>query len=128
MPIYEYRCLACKRRTSVFVRSVSSTVAATCEHCGSARLSRLMSKFAVHRAAGGGGDDGGDDFAGMADVDENDPQSVARWARRMREESGEDLGPEFDEMIGRMEAGESPEDVFGDDDGGEDGDDGEDFG
>jgi putative FmdB family regulatory protein len=124
MPIYEYRCLACKRRTSVFVRSISSPVTATCEHCGSAKLSRLMSKFAVHRAAGAGGDFD-DDFGGMDDVDENDPQSVARWARKMRVESGEDLGPEFDEMIGRMEAGESPEGMFGDeDDGGLD----EDFG
>jgi putative FmdB family regulatory protein len=115
MPIYEYRCAACSRRTSVFVRTVSSKVDATCEHCGSKKLSRLVSKFAVHRASGGGGDLS-DDFGGMDDVDENDPQSVARWARKMRQESGEDLGPEFDEMIGRMEAGESPDEMFGDDD------------
>jgi hypothetical protein len=83
-----------------------------------------MSKFAVHR--GGGGDAFDDDFSGMDGVDENDPQSVARWARRMQDQTGEDLGPEFDEMIGRMEAGESPEDVFGEDDGGQ-GDLGDDF-
>ncbi|MHB8376657.1 MAG: FmdB family zinc ribbon protein [Dehalococcoidia bacterium] len=111
MPIYEYRCAACNRRTSVFVRSISAPVRASCEHCGSARLTRLMSRFAVHR---GGGGDPFDDPDGFDDVDEDDPQSVARWARRMREESGEDLGPEFDEMVNRMEAGESPEDVFGD--------------
>ena len=110
MPIYEYRCAACNRRTSVFVRSISAPVRAVCEHCGSPRLTRLMSKFAVHRGAGS---DPFDDPGGFDDVDEDDPQSVARWARRMREESGEDLGPEFDQMIGRMEAGESPEDVFG---------------
>ncbi len=110
----------------MFVRSVRSTVTATCEHCGSARLSRLISKFAVHRAAAGGDAEFGDDLGGMVDVDENDPRSVARWARRMREESGEDLGPEFDEMVGRMEAGESPEDLFGEDRGGDGGD--EDFG
>ena len=38
----------------------------------------------------------------------------------MRDETGEDMGPEFDEMIGRMEAGEPPEDAMG----GMDGDDG----
>ena len=112
MPIYEYRCAACNRRTSVFVRSIGAPVRANCEHCGSRRLTRLMSKFAVHRGAAG---DPFDDAGGFDDVDEDDPQSVARWARRMREESGEDLGPEFDQMIGRMEAGESPEDVFGED-------------
>jgi putative FmdB family regulatory protein len=108
MPIYEYRCLACKRRTSVFVRSVSSPVRAACEHCGGRRLSRLMSKFAVHGR--------GADFDTFDDVDESDPESVARFARRMGEEMGEDLGPEFDEMLGRMESGESPDDLMADDD------------
>lgn len=118
MPIYEFGCADCRRRTSVFVRSVASPVTAACEHCGGKRLVRLMSKFAVHRAAGGGGlgDDGGE----MPDLDENDPRAVARWARQMSAETGEDLGPEFDEMVGRMEAGESPDDVFGDDDAGDD--------
>ena len=114
MPIYEYRCAACNRRSSVFVRSMTTAVRPKCEHCGSPKLSRLMSKFAVH---GGSNIDGDfDDLGGMDDVNEDDPKSVARWARRMREESGEDLGPEFDQMIDRIESGESPEDVMSDTD------------
>jgi hypothetical protein len=31
--------------------------------------------------------------------------------RKMGEEMGEDMGPEFDEMVGRMEAGEDPEEI-----------------
>ncbi len=105
MPIYEYRCAACKRRTSVFVRSVSSPVRAKCEHCGSAKLTRLLSRFAIQRGPG--------DFGDPGDIDENDPQAVARWARQMKDEMGEDLGPEFDDMVGRIEAGEDPEAVMG---------------
>ncbi len=56
----------------------------------------------------------------FGDVDENDPKSVARWARKMGSELGEDLGPEFDEMVERMEAGEMPDDLG---DGGGGGDD-----
>ena len=112
MPIYEYRCAACRRRTSLFVRSATSSVAPKCEHCGSSKVTRLMSRFAVHRA-GGGGDL--DDMGGLDDVDENDPKSVARWARRMKDEMGEDIGPEFDEMVGRIEAGEDPESVMAED-------------
>ena len=108
MPIYEYRCLACKRRTSVFVRSVSAPVRAKCEHCGSARTSRVMSKFAVH-----GGRINLDDPSSMDGLDESDPKSVARWARRMGDEAGEDLGPEFDDMVSRIERGEDPESVMG---------------
>ncbi len=119
MPIYEYRCLACKRRTSVFVRSVNSEVNAACEHCGSARLARLLSKFAVHR----GSSIDINDPSSFEDIDENDPRAMARWARQMAEETGEDMGPEFEEMVGRMEAGESPDDLMGDEDGLDGGDD-----
>lgn len=42
-------------------------------------------------------------------VDESDPKSMARMMRKMSSEMGEDLGPEFDEALGRLEAGEDPE-------------------
>lgn len=116
MPIYEYRCAACRRRTSLFVRSVSSPVRAKCEHCDSGRMTRLMSKFAVPRASSIDFDDPGS----LPDIDESDPRAVARWARHMKEEMGEDLGPEFDSMVDRIEAGEDPEAVMGDFDGGDD--------
>ncbi len=113
MPIYEYRCHGCRKRTSVFVRSVASATAPRCEHCGSVRLSRLISRVAVVRASSGSLDNF--DESALADVDENDPRSVARWARRMRDEMGEELGPDFDEAIDQMEAGNFPEEA-GDDD------------
>jgi hypothetical protein len=43
-------------------------------------------------------------------LDENDPRAMAAWARRMQQESGEDMGPEFDDMVSRMERGESLDD------------------
>ncbi len=60
-------------------------------------------------------DSGGDpldsfDESMLADVDENDPRSVARFARRMRDEMGDELGPDFDQAIEQMEAGEMPDD------------------
>jgi hypothetical protein len=47
----------------------------------------------------------------LADLDERDPRSLARWARRMSREMGEELGPEFDEVVERLEAGEMPDDM-----------------
>jgi putative FmdB family regulatory protein len=104
MPIYEFRCLSCKRRTSVFIRNISANPSGKCEWCGSDKLARLMSKFAVH-----GGKLDFDNPSSMDGIDESDPRTMARLMRQMGEESGEPMEPEFEDMIARMEAGESPD-------------------
>ena len=45
------------------------------------------------------------------DLDENDPKAVARMMKKLGSEMGEDLGPEFNEAVDRMEAGEDPESI-----------------
>ena len=110
MPIYEYRCNGCRRRVSIFQRSIEGEATAVCSHCGSTDLTRLMSRVAVLRSEEGRLEDLASD-AGLADLDESDPRSMARWARRMGREMGEDLGPEFDAMVERMEAGQMPDDL-----------------
>jgi putative FmdB family regulatory protein len=107
VPVYEFACNACNAALSVFVRSVNSEVNAVCERCGSSDVRRLVSKFAVIRGPGGASLD---DFGGF---DENDPRAMAAWARQMQAESGEDMGPEFEEMVGRLERGESIDDDLG---------------
>ena len=108
MPIYEFRCQGCGRRVSVFQRSIGAPVNAVCPHCGGTSLRRLVSRFAVVRGEDALMDDMDDDSL-LAGVDENDPKSMASWARKMGSRFGEDLGPEFDEMVERMEAGEMPD-------------------
>ena len=49
------------------------------------------------------------DPSALGGLDENDPKSLARYMRKMANETGEDLGPEFNEVVGRLEAGEDPE-------------------
>jgi len=111
MPIYEYRCNQCRRGFSVFVRSVSAQSAAVCPRCGATDVRRLISSFAVLRSEEGQADRLDGMASDLGDVDENDPRSVARWARRMSSEMGEDAGPEFNDMVDRLEAGESPENI-----------------
>jgi len=113
VPIYEYRCHACRKRTSVFTRSIGAPAKATCEHCGSQETSRLMSRVAVLRRPDSDGFDSLDESS-MADVDENDPRSIARWARKMSRQMGERLDAEMESDLERMEAGEMPDDFAGD--------------
>jgi len=106
MPIYEYRCTACRRKVTVLTLRVSETVDPVCDHCGSRELTRLLSRFAMVRSEDARLDDLTSDAA-LGDVDERDPKSMARWMRKMGSELGEDLGGDFDEMVGEMESGDA---------------------
>jgi putative FmdB family regulatory protein len=110
MPIYEYRCQDCGRKLSVFWRSRADVKPPTCQRCGSDNMLRLISRVRVARSEESHLEDMTDD-AMLADLDENDPRSIGRWMRKMSQEMGEDLGPEFDEIVGRLEAGQDPEEI-----------------
>jgi putative FmdB family regulatory protein len=112
MPIYEYSCHDCGRRVSLLWRTFADSESrqAVCPRCGGTHLTRLISRVAVVRSEDSRMDDLTDP-SGMPDIDENDPKSLARFMRKMANETGEDLGPEFDEVVGRLEAGEDPESI-----------------
>jgi putative FmdB family regulatory protein len=63
MPIYEYRCEQCGKKSSTLLPSFASPDPA-CPHCGKPGLRRLVSTFATVSS----GDDGGDDFGGGDDM------------------------------------------------------------
>ena len=120
MPIYDYRCGACGRRPSLYYQTFSAAAAVTeprCPHCSSTNLSRLVSRVAVLKSEESRLE-GLSDPSSFGDIDENDPRSMARWARKMGSELGEDMGDDFKEMVDQMEAGQMPEDFGGEGDGG----------
>jgi hypothetical protein len=94
------------------MRSIGAPATATCEHCGSGETSRLMSRVAVLRP--GADELDSLDESSMADLDENDPRSMARWVRKMSRQMGEPLDPEMESDLERMEVGEMPDDFAGD--------------
>src|ERR687886_1715301 len=114
MPIYEYRCANCKRRVSIFFRSYSSVGDAHCPNCDSTNLTRLVSRVAALKSEDARLE-AMSDPSNFGEVDENDPKSVARFMKKMKSElggeMGDEMGPEFDEMVNRLEAGESPEEI-----------------
>src|SRR5438067_11475762 len=107
MPIYEYRCTDCTRRVSLLYQTFSAAGAATptCEYCGSQKLSRLVSRVFTLKSEDAQLDDLSDPSS-FGDLDESDPKSVARWARKLGQQMGEDLGDDWGEMVDRLEAGE----------------------
>jgi putative FmdB family regulatory protein len=99
VPIYEYECRGCSRRVSLLIRRIASPQEAPrCPRCGSAEMSRLMSRFATPKSEDARLEAAADPSQ-YGDLDENDPQAVARFVKRMGDEMGEDLGDDLGEAM-----------------------------
>lgn len=110
MPIYEYYCRECRKRVNVFFRTMSAArdEDARCPLCGGAQLRRLVSRVTVVRSQESRMANLADDGI-TAGLEGEDPRAMATMMRRMSTELGEPLDGEMAEVIGRLEAGESPE-------------------
>lgn len=110
MPFYPYRCLSCKRRFEIFMTYAEySQKTVRCPYCSSEQVQRRITRVRVARSE----DSRLDEFSGLENMDglENDPQALGKVMRKMSHEMGEDMGPEFNEVISRLESGQSPEDI-----------------
>jgi len=110
MPFYPYICQDCRRRFELFLSYQEyGTHTAQCPHCSSQNVKRRIGRIRVARSEESRMEDLADpgNLAGL----EDDPKALGRMMRRMSGEMGEDMGPEFDEVIDRLEAGQSPEDI-----------------
>jgi putative FmdB family regulatory protein len=110
MPIYEYHCLDCRRRVSVFFRTFAeaSDENARCPRCASANLRRLVSRVTMLRSEESRLDNLADDSF-MSGLESEDPRALAGLMRKMSDEMGEPLDAEMTEVVERLERGESPD-------------------
>lgn len=101
MPIYEYLCPECNGKFQKLVRGFADPPGLVCPRCGSGDVRRAVSRFATLKSE----DDRIEslaDPANLAGLDESDPRSIARWAKRLGKELGEDAGEDWDEMVDQM--------------------------
>lgn len=105
MPIYEYRCLTCGKRSSVLVLSIANVPSVSCKYCKSEQLERLLSRFAAPKSEEARLESLADPSK-FGDLDENDPQSMARFMKKMGQEMGEDLGDDVEAALAE-EGGDS---------------------
>ena len=111
MPNYDYRCSDCGKRVSFFqTYEEYGREAVSCPHCSSENLERLINRVRVLRSEETRLDSLADPSA-WDGFDEDDPKGMARMMRKMGDELGEEMPPEFDEVVNRLEAGDSPEEI-----------------
>ncbi len=108
MPIYEYRCEACRAVSSIFVRSRNATVEPECERCQSKKMTRMVSRVArlkttqdVLQEYGTPGRDG----------EYRDPRQIGSWVEQRFQEYGMDVPDETRQMIDAAREGEFPDPI-----------------
>ena len=129
MPIFEYLCPECNRVFSFLSKGTSDPRQPSCPKCGRKKLRKMLSKFAVtgatRKSQGESGQGGGEDphedprveremmklMSDAEGMDENDPRQLGRLMRRMTELTGDEIEPEMEEAMRRLEGGEDPEKI-----------------
>ncbi len=104
MPIYEYLCRECHRRSSILTLSSSHLDSVSCRHCGGSEMDRLLSRFASPKSEEARLESLMDP-TNVGNLDENDPKSVARLMKKMSEEMGEDTSDMEEAMLAETNEG-----------------------
>lgn len=95
MPIYEYRCPECGKKSEFITFRISEPVPEVCKHCSSESIQRIPSRVRVRlseetrmeRLA---------DPSCLEALEGNDPKSMARFMKTMSREMGDKLGEDVD--------------------------------
>ena len=110
MPNYEFHCIDCNHFFEVFqTYQEYGTKPVSCPECSSLNVKRDIKPIRIAQSKS-------DSFDSLTDPDQlagldDDPQALGQMMRRMSRELGEDMGPEFDEVVDRLEKGQSPEQI-----------------
>lgn len=111
MPFYNYVCMDCKKQfTNFFTFEEYGKKTVRCTHCGSVRAERRIGQIqTIH----GGSLKSDQDFIynKSSDTADEDPRAMGKMMRKLQEQSGEQMDPEFDEIVGRLEKGDSIESI-----------------
>lgn len=110
MPTYDFVCLDCRKRFDVFLSYKEYGVKpVTCSHCGSSNIRRRVPRVRILKSEEARLEQFAD--PSMLNNIDDDPKALGQMMRKMGKEMGEELPPEFDDVVDRLEAGQSPEEI-----------------
>ena len=114
MPRYGFHCQSCSKKFRKYISYQEyGSEKVVCPFCESKDLKRLIDKVRFQRSEESKTEDLDSMFSNPEALEslEKDPQAMGRMMRKMSSEMGEELGPEFDEVVDRLEKGQSPEEI-----------------
>ena len=111
MPTYDFLCNDCKKRFEIFLTYAEyGKKPAPCAHCGSVNTRRRMTRVRIAKSSDTRMENVESEFESFAGM-EDDPKALGQMMRKMGNQLGEDLPPEFDDVVDRLESGQSPEEI-----------------
>jgi putative FmdB family regulatory protein len=110
MPNYEFHCLDCRIKFEIFLSYADyGQKSVLCPSCQSSNVRRKIGRIRVAHSEENRLESMADP-ASLAGL-EDDPRALGRMMKQMSSELGEDMGPEFKEVVGRLESGEAPDQI-----------------
>ena len=110
MPIYEFFCPECRKKSSFLVRS-NSSFEPKCSICGSTNVSRLISIFAHHKSLKSIHEESGEPSMYSGHDYYKDPRNIGRGVEKRFKELGMEMPGEIQRKIQAAREGELPEPV-----------------
>jgi len=113
MPNYDFVCQKCQKKFVKFLTySEYGNKPVDCPHCGSDEVTRRISRIRIARSENSR-QESFESFSNPESITqmEENPQALGRMMRKMSGELGEEIEPEFNEVIARLEKGQSPDEI-----------------
>lgn len=113
MPSYEFRCNDTGQTFEVNFKTIADYEAATITSpfTGSNNISRIIRRLAVKKSNLDMGGIMKGDLGALSQLGESDPRTLAYGLKAMADESGGTPHDGFKEVVSRLEAGESPQNI-----------------
>ena len=111
MPIYEYRCRGCGEVSSLFTKTINTSVQPVCFHCRSTDLRRLMSSFAMGKTVQSV-HESYPSPAGSPPLDYyNDPRNIGRHTEESYARHGLEMPESVRNTINAAREGDLPKEI-----------------
>lgn len=109
MPIYEFLCPLCGKKSSFLTKSVAASYEPKCSNCGNTDLNRTVSTFAHHKSISTVHEESGEPGMFPSLDYYKDPRNIGRSVEKRFNEMGMELPGEIQQKIQAAREGELPE-------------------
>ena len=109
MPVYEFYCSTCRKKSSFLVRTASTSFEPKCSICGNSNMTRIISTFSYHKSINTIHEESGEPGMYSSPDYYKDPRNIGRWVEKKFNDMDMELPGEIQQKIQAAREGELPE-------------------